>query len=77
MGIGEVGQSQDITENLAKAVIAIAKSMNLKIVGEGVETEAQLDFLRKNGCDLMQGYYFSKPLPADEFEALLLSGRTL
>ncbi|NVJ92073.1 MAG: EAL domain-containing protein [Methylocystaceae bacterium] len=77
MGIGEAGQSQDITENLAKAVIAIAKSMNLKIVGEGVETEAQLDFLRKNGCDLMQGYYFSKPLPADEFEALLLSGRTL
>lgn len=58
-------------------MIAIAKSMNLKIVGEGVETEAQLNFLRENGCDLMQGYYFSKPLPVHEFQNLLKSGRKL
>ncbi|NVK17678.1 MAG: EAL domain-containing protein [Methylocystaceae bacterium] len=76
MHIGEESQ-EATTLNLAKAVIAIAKSMNLKIVGEGVETEAQLTFLRENGCDLMQGYYFSKPLPVGEFENLLKSKRTL
>lgn len=76
MHIGEASE-EATTLNLAKAVIAIAKSMNLKIVGEGVETEAQLNFLRENGCDLMQGYYFSKPLPVHEFQNLLKSGRKL
>lgn len=76
MQIGEDGEDRK-SGNLARAVIAIAKSMDLKIVGEGVETEKQLAFLRENGCDYMQGYYFSKPVPADEFEKLLRSGRTL
>lgn len=76
MRIGEEEEDRK-TGNLARAVIAIAKSMDLKIVGEGVETEKQLAFLRENGCDYLQGYYFSKPVPADEFEKLLRSGRTL
>ncbi|SCA57713.1 putative Diguanylate cyclase [Candidatus Terasakiella magnetica] len=67
----------DTSEKLAKAVIAIGKSMNLKIVGEGVENDTQLEFLRENGCDYIQGYYFSKPVPADEFEKLLQEGATL
>ncbi|MDV7340093.1 EAL domain-containing protein [Terasakiella sp. A23] len=75
MRIGE--EDEGVTGNLAKAVIAIAKSMDLKIVGEGVENETQLGFLKENGCDLIQGYYFSRPLPVDEFETLLRSGRTL
>ncbi|WP_417797476.1 EAL and GGDEF domain-containing protein [Terasakiella pusilla] len=76
MPIGEENENRK-SGNLARAVIAIAKSMDLKIVGEGVETEKQLAFLCENGCDYMQGYYFSKPVPADEFEKLLRSGRTL
>ena len=56
---------------IAKAIIALAKSLQLKTVAEGVETGAQADFLRRHGCDVMQGYYFSRPLPADKFIQLL------
>jgi EAL domain-containing protein (putative c-di-GMP-specific phosphodiesterase class I) len=42
--------------------------MNLTVVAEGVETEEQMDFLSRSGCDQVQGYYFSKPLPEEEFE---------
>lgn len=52
------------------AVIGISKSLNLKVIAEGIENKKQYDFLKKNGCDEYQGYYFSKPLPADEFELL-------
>jgi len=51
---------------IALAVIAMAHSMNLRVVAEGVETDAQLTFLRSRDCDEMQGYYFSRPLPAGE-----------
>ena len=44
----------------------MAKSLNLKVIAEGVENEAQMSFLRAHHCDEIQGYYFSKPLPADE-----------
>jgi predicted signal transduction protein with EAL and GGDEF domain len=55
----------------------MAHRLNLNVVAEGVEEEAQLRFLRQRGCEMMQGYYFSKPLPADEFSALLRDGRRL
>lgn len=51
--------------------IAIGRNLGFKIVAEGVEKKEQLDFLIKNGCDEIQGYYFSKPLPLDEFELKL------
>jgi diguanylate cyclase (GGDEF)-like protein len=56
---------------ITRAIIAMAHSLRLKVIAEGVETEAQLSFLREHGCDEMQGYHFSKPLPEDAFLRLL------
>jgi PAS domain S-box-containing protein len=56
---------------IAKAVIVLAHSMKLDVTAEGVETARQLEFLRQQQCDLMQGHYFSKPLPADWMPVLM------
>ncbi len=56
---------------IALAILAMARSLGIRVVAEGVETAEQLAFLRRHGCDAMQGYFFSKPLPADELGALL------
>ena len=56
---------------IAKAVIALARSLKLHVIAEGVETAEQLEFLRKQQCDQMQGYYLSRPLAADALEQLL------
>jgi diguanylate cyclase (GGDEF)-like protein/PAS domain S-box-containing protein len=62
---------------IAAAIIAMAHSMGLKVVAEGVETEAQLAVMRSLRCDEMQGFLFSKPLPADQFDALVRSDKRL
>ncbi|MHC1724995.1 MAG: putative bifunctional diguanylate cyclase/phosphodiesterase [Syntrophobacteraceae bacterium] len=56
---------------IATAIIAMAHSLNLEVIGEGVETEEQLLFLQKQGCDAVQGYYFSPALPVDELKKYL------
>jgi diguanylate cyclase (GGDEF)-like protein/PAS domain S-box-containing protein len=59
---------------IAKMVVALADSLGLAVIPEGVETQAQLDFLLSLGCHYFQGYLFSRPLPIDEFEAFVKRG---
>jgi EAL domain-containing protein (putative c-di-GMP-specific phosphodiesterase class I) len=59
------------------SIISLAHSLRLKVIAEGVETEAQLSYLQYHGCDLMQGFYFSRALPADDCTALFHDGRHL
>lgn len=56
---------------ISRAIISMAKNLNLKVIAEGVETVDQLNFLKENGCDAYQGYHFSRPMPAAELTALL------
>lgn len=56
---------------IASTIVTMAHSLGLKVVAEGVETAAQLQFMREHSCDAMQGYHLSKPLPAEQFGAFL------
>ncbi|PFR92304.1 EAL domain-containing protein [Priestia megaterium] len=69
---------QDIQEDysnseIAQAIISLSQSLKLQVIAEGVEEEYQKAFLMENGCDHMQGYLFSKPLNAEDFEAAFLN----
>ncbi|QGZ42038.1 PAS domain S-box-containing protein/diguanylate cyclase (GGDEF)-like protein [Pseudoduganella flava] len=73
---------REVTSNpddaaIVLAIINMAHSMKLKVIAEGVEKDAQLAYLRRHDCDEMQGYYFSRPVPADDFELMLREGRNL
>jgi EAL domain-containing protein (putative c-di-GMP-specific phosphodiesterase class I) len=57
---------------IVKAVISLAHILNLRVIAEGVETEAQCEFLRENGCDEVQGYYFGRPMSVQDFGKVLL-----
>ncbi len=62
---------------IVTAVISMGRSLNLRVIAEGVETQAELEFLQAHQCDEAQGYYFSRPLPAQEFARLLRTGLSL
>ena len=63
------GSAEDT--GLADAIIAMGKSLSLTVVAQGVETKDQAEFLRTHACDELQGFYFKRPLPADQFTRLL------
>ncbi len=56
---------------IIKTIIAMARSLNMDIVAERVETEGQHEFLTRQGCQMKQGYYHGRPVPAEKFEAML------
>lgn len=67
--VRDIGTADDAA--IVKAIISMAHSLGMQVIAEGVETEAQCDFLRLNMCDEIQGYFFSKPLDPREIEGLL------
>jgi diguanylate cyclase (GGDEF)-like protein/PAS domain S-box-containing protein len=62
---------------IVKAIIQLGHSLQLPVIAEGVETDSQLAFLRRSGCDEIQGFFFSRPLPAADMESLLRKGQGL
>jgi EAL domain-containing protein (putative c-di-GMP-specific phosphodiesterase class I) len=67
---------QGVTEDaedqaIVAAIVSMARSLGMRTIAEGVETAAQMEFLRAKGCDEVQGYWFGRPLPADELEAFV------
>jgi diguanylate cyclase (GGDEF)-like protein/PAS domain S-box-containing protein len=69
--VRDLGHS-DGDEAIASSIIELAHRLKLRVIAEGVETEQQRSFLRENGCDEMQGYLFSRPLPPEQLRQLLL-----
>lgn len=74
MGFVRAIESGEKHQNLVKSIISLGKNLGLTILAEGVETELQYKFLRDNGCDKIQGYYFFKPLRQEEIERILKMG---
>lgn len=74
--VRDIGTDPD-NKAIASAIIAMASSLRLNVLAEGVETDEQLAFLRAQGCNEIQGFCFSHPLPAQEFEQLLRDGRQM
>ena len=60
------------TGEIVRIIVMLAHGLHLKVVAEGVETQAQAEFLRDIGCELAQGYLYSKPVPAQAIEQLLI-----
>ena len=74
--VSDIGKDRD-AEEIIKTIIAMGHNLGLRLVAEGVETAQQVAYLQKHKCDLMEGYYFSKPLPYDQATGLLKNGLRL
>jgi EAL domain-containing protein (putative c-di-GMP-specific phosphodiesterase class I) len=71
-GMGDDLESHEIV----RIIVVLAHSLGLKVVAEGIETQEQMDTLKHLGCELGQGYLYSRPATAETIEELLISGRT-
>ncbi len=71
--VRQITTSPDET-SIVTAILSMAQSLKLRVVAEGVETQAELNFLQAHNCEEAQGYYFSRPVPADQFAKLLATG---
>ncbi|MEG1640845.1 MAG: EAL domain-containing protein, partial [Ruthenibacterium sp.] len=58
------------TESVVGSIIAMARALSMETVAEGVEDRTQVEMLQRLGCDLIQGYYYAKPMPISDFETL-------
>jgi EAL domain-containing protein (putative c-di-GMP-specific phosphodiesterase class I) len=59
-------ETNEDDQEITRVIITLGQNLKLKVLAEGVETPGQLDFLRRNGCDLVQGYIYSRPMPAHQ-----------
>ena len=75
--VADIGAGDGDDAAIVTTIITLAHALKLKVIAEGVETIEQLDFLRRNDCDELQGYYFSKPIDADAFAELLRAGKQM
>jgi diguanylate cyclase (GGDEF)-like protein len=72
--VGGRGEAEGGEGVIAQAIISLGHALHLKVIAEGVETEAQLRFLQRHGCDEVQGFYYGEPVAPADFERLLRSG---
>jgi EAL domain-containing protein (putative c-di-GMP-specific phosphodiesterase class I) len=70
--VQDLGRSAD-AEHIIRAIISLSHSLQISVVAEGVETEGQLEFLRQQHCDEIQGYYYARPMPWDRLVEFLNS----
>ncbi len=64
-------ESNKNASEVARAIIGLSQGLKLEVIAEGAENSKHVDFLRQNGCNTVQGFYYSRPIPAEEFEELL------
>ena len=75
MGFLQQTTNPEKSTTILKMIIALAKSLNMQVITEGVEKLEQVEFLSRFGCDVYQGFYFAKPMPVDDFEKMYLNKR--
>ncbi|MEG0570833.1 MAG: EAL domain-containing protein, partial [Oscillospiraceae bacterium] len=64
------------SESVIGSIVSMSKALNLQTVAEGVEERAQVDMLKRLGCDFIQGYYFARPMPIEQFKKLAFYNTT-
>ena len=69
--------ANNVDADIVKTIIALAHIMDVRVVAEGVENQAQIDILKRHRCDIIQGYFIGKPTNADNFEQLFAGNKIL